>query len=278
MVVGDELQSIYGFRHADLDVFRERRRAIEASAGGEVIPLSGNFRSRPELIGAVNAIGERLLDGYTPLRVGAPPASPQPRRRGAGGGDAAHRPRGLGRGRDRARPGNRRPHAGQPAGRGPLPRLAAARAGRPGRRARRDGRAAARLHPPRRPRGLAGESRPAPLRRRRPRLLVPAAGRRRLRAAGDDRQPARRPGAAGNARLTRLRSGARHALAAARRGGQGPPHLADRGAGGGTGRGRARRPRATRADPRGGAARCCAASPRRSPRCAGAPPRSRSPA
>ncbi|HXS34149.1 MAG TPA: UvrD-helicase domain-containing protein [Solirubrobacterales bacterium] len=78
MVVGDELQSIYGFRHADLDVFRERRGAIEASASGEVLPLSGNFRSRPEVIGAVNAIGERLLDRYTPLRVGAPPSKPQP--------------------------------------------------------------------------------------------------------------------------------------------------------------------------------------------------------
>jgi ATP-dependent helicase/nuclease subunit A len=78
MVVGDELQSIYGFRHADLDVFRERREAIEASAGGEAIPLSGNFRSRPEVIGAVNAIGERLLSGYTPLRVGTPPSRPNP--------------------------------------------------------------------------------------------------------------------------------------------------------------------------------------------------------
>ncbi len=78
MVVGDELQSIYGFRHADLDVFRERREAIESSAGGETLPLSGNFRSRPEVIGAVNAIGERLLDGYTPLRVGAQPRSPRP--------------------------------------------------------------------------------------------------------------------------------------------------------------------------------------------------------
>jgi ATP-dependent exoDNAse (exonuclease V) beta subunit len=77
MVVGDELQSIYGFRHADLDVFRERREAIEASPTGEAIPLSGNFRSRPEVIGAVNAIGERLLDGYTPLRVGALPSRPQ---------------------------------------------------------------------------------------------------------------------------------------------------------------------------------------------------------
>jgi len=78
MVVGDELQSIYGFRHADLDVFRQRRQEIQASASGEVLPLSGNFRSRPEVIAAVNAIGERLLDGYTPLRVGAPPSSPQP--------------------------------------------------------------------------------------------------------------------------------------------------------------------------------------------------------
>jgi ATP-dependent helicase/nuclease subunit A len=78
MVVGDELQSIYGFRHADLDVFRQRRQAIEASHGGETLPLSGNFRSRPEVIGAVNAIGERLLTNYTPLRVGALPAQPEP--------------------------------------------------------------------------------------------------------------------------------------------------------------------------------------------------------
>ncbi len=47
---------------------------------------------------------------------------------------------------------------------------------------------------------------------------------------------------------------------------------------GGTGRGRARRRRAARADPRRGARRCCARLPRRSPGCAAAPPRSRSPA
>ncbi len=79
MVVGDELQSIYGFRHADLEVFREQRRAIEAAADGEALELSGNFRSRPELIGAVNAIGERLLgDDYRPLRVGALPQHDAP--------------------------------------------------------------------------------------------------------------------------------------------------------------------------------------------------------
>jgi ATP-dependent exoDNAse (exonuclease V) beta subunit len=78
MTVGDELQSIYGFRHADLDVFRERRQAVEASAAAETIPLSGNFRSRPEVIGAVNAIGQRLLDDYAPLRVGDVPGEPLP--------------------------------------------------------------------------------------------------------------------------------------------------------------------------------------------------------
>jgi ATP-dependent exoDNAse (exonuclease V) beta subunit len=79
MVVGDELQSIYGFRHADLEVFREQRRATEASPGAEAMALSGNFRSRPEVIGAVNAIGEQLLaDGFRPLRVGAVPEHPAP--------------------------------------------------------------------------------------------------------------------------------------------------------------------------------------------------------
>jgi ATP-dependent exoDNAse (exonuclease V) beta subunit len=79
MVVGDELQSIYGFRHADLDVFRERRRAVEQSDDAAAIELSGNFRSRPEVIGAVNAIGEKLLgDAFHPLRVGALPQQAEP--------------------------------------------------------------------------------------------------------------------------------------------------------------------------------------------------------
>ncbi len=80
VVVGDELQSIYSFRHADLDVFRRRREQIDADPGAELMRLSGNFRSRPELIGAVNLFGEALLGaGYRPLRVGAPPSSPAPR-------------------------------------------------------------------------------------------------------------------------------------------------------------------------------------------------------
>jgi ATP-dependent helicase/nuclease subunit A len=83
VVVGDELQSIYSFRHADLDVFRRRREQIDADPGAELKSLSGNFRSRPEVIAAVNLFGAALLgSAYRPLRVGAPPADPTPRGRG----------------------------------------------------------------------------------------------------------------------------------------------------------------------------------------------------
>jgi ATP-dependent exoDNAse (exonuclease V) beta subunit len=83
VVVGDELQSIYSFRHADLDVFRRRREQIDADPGAELMRLSGNFRSRPEVIGAVNLFGGALLGAaYRPLRVGAPPTSPAPPGRG----------------------------------------------------------------------------------------------------------------------------------------------------------------------------------------------------
>ena len=83
IMVGDELQSIYGFRHADLDVFREQRRRVERGAGAQVIELSGNFRSRPEVIGAVNEIGGAAARReYRPLRVGraAGAAGPSGRR------------------------------------------------------------------------------------------------------------------------------------------------------------------------------------------------------
>jgi ATP-dependent helicase/nuclease subunit A len=47
--VGDEFQSIYGFRHADVQVFRERREAAET-----LLSLTLNYRSRPEVLAAVN--------------------------------------------------------------------------------------------------------------------------------------------------------------------------------------------------------------------------------
>jgi ATP-dependent helicase/nuclease subunit A len=84
VMVGDELQSIYGFRHADLDVFRRQRAAIEASPDAEAMALSGNFRSRPELIGAVNLLGEVLLgDAFRALRAGVAPERETPAGEGA---------------------------------------------------------------------------------------------------------------------------------------------------------------------------------------------------
>jgi ATP-dependent exoDNAse (exonuclease V) beta subunit len=50
-VVGDEFQSIYGFRHADVQVFRERREAVE-----QPLSLTLNYRSRPEVLAAVNEL------------------------------------------------------------------------------------------------------------------------------------------------------------------------------------------------------------------------------
>jgi ATP-dependent exoDNAse (exonuclease V) beta subunit len=61
--VGDEFQSIYGFRHADVQVFRERR---EGAGGG--LALARNYRSRPEVLAAVNHLfGSDFGDGFQPL-------------------------------------------------------------------------------------------------------------------------------------------------------------------------------------------------------------------
>jgi ATP-dependent helicase/nuclease subunit A len=79
VVVGDELQSIYGFRHADLEVFRRQREEIDRRADAELMRLSGNFRSRPEIVGAVNLFGEALLgERYRALRVGTPASQKAP--------------------------------------------------------------------------------------------------------------------------------------------------------------------------------------------------------
>jgi ATP-dependent exoDNAse (exonuclease V) beta subunit len=66
--VGDEFQSIYGFRHADVTIFRERRAAL-----GElrVRPLTANFRSREELLDVLNAAyAPQWPERFAPLLAG----------------------------------------------------------------------------------------------------------------------------------------------------------------------------------------------------------------
>jgi len=59
-IVGDRKQSIYGFRGADVDVFRQMSSTLLA-AGGEEKPLQLNFRSQPPLIAFFNYLFARLF-------------------------------------------------------------------------------------------------------------------------------------------------------------------------------------------------------------------------
>jgi ATP-dependent exoDNAse (exonuclease V) beta subunit len=65
--VGDEFQSIYGFRHADVGVFRERR-----ASAAQLLPLTLNYRSRAEVLAAVNELfGSHFGDEFQQLAAAA---------------------------------------------------------------------------------------------------------------------------------------------------------------------------------------------------------------
>jgi ATP-dependent helicase/nuclease subunit A len=65
--VGDEFQSIYGFRHADVGVFRERR-----ARSTQLLPLTLNYRSRAEVLAVVNELfGSHFGDEFQPLAAAA---------------------------------------------------------------------------------------------------------------------------------------------------------------------------------------------------------------
>src|SRR5260370_9340870 len=53
--VGDINQSIFGFRHAEPEGFREYRDEVERN-GRRVVELIDNFRSRPQILSAVETI------------------------------------------------------------------------------------------------------------------------------------------------------------------------------------------------------------------------------
>jgi len=80
LTVGDPYQSIYGFRGADVRVFRELQDGFEARTDSdvEVSSLSVNFRSRKPLIDALNSIfgHEHLLGSDFPKVVSTEEAFP----------------------------------------------------------------------------------------------------------------------------------------------------------------------------------------------------------
>ena len=81
--VGDAQQSIYGFRHADVELFERRGERLAARGARET--LQTNFRSRPEILAALNlGFAEELGDRFRPLRAG---------RAGGSGGAAQGGPR-----------------------------------------------------------------------------------------------------------------------------------------------------------------------------------------
>jgi ATP-dependent helicase/nuclease subunit A len=76
--VGDAQQSIYAFRHADVELFERRGERLEQI--GARATLRTNFRSRPEIVDVLNvAFRQQLGDQFRPLRAGraeAPAAAP----------------------------------------------------------------------------------------------------------------------------------------------------------------------------------------------------------
>lgn len=75
-VVGDPKQSIYRFRRADIETYNEVRRIIQETKG-EVVNLSANFRTVPNILAWVNGVFSDKFaapdDPYSPAYVNLEP-------------------------------------------------------------------------------------------------------------------------------------------------------------------------------------------------------------
>ena len=70
-MVGDENQSIYRFRNADLEVFRARaQRGRPSRRTATCCPCSATSARAPAVLAAVNEVGRTLLDGFAELTAG----------------------------------------------------------------------------------------------------------------------------------------------------------------------------------------------------------------
>ncbi len=77
-VVGDEKQAIYGFRGADVEVFRRYRQNVHRR-GGELVTLSQSFRSHRQLVEALGGVFSPLLgEMHQSVTAMREPLSPSP--------------------------------------------------------------------------------------------------------------------------------------------------------------------------------------------------------
>ncbi len=89
-VVGDPMQSIYGFRKAEVGLFFKLKSEGLGSWPLESVTLSANFRSRGGLVAWVNEAFARLLPKRFVSDEGAVPHAPATAVRGAGGAVRVH--------------------------------------------------------------------------------------------------------------------------------------------------------------------------------------------
>src|SRR5574344_1530118 len=61
-MVGDIKQSIYRFRNANPDIFRNKYNNYKNNNGGIKIDLNKNFRSRNEVLNSINEIFNHIMD------------------------------------------------------------------------------------------------------------------------------------------------------------------------------------------------------------------------
>jgi ATP-dependent helicase/nuclease subunit A len=85
--VGDPMQSIYGFREADVTLFLQAQRSGIAGVALDVMRLGRNFRSSAPIIDWVNATFARLLPPEDDFERGAVTYSPADTQRAGGAGD-----------------------------------------------------------------------------------------------------------------------------------------------------------------------------------------------
>ncbi len=75
--VGDAMQSIYAFRHAEVELFEALGE--ELGRVGRRASLKTNFRSRPEILTVINdAFEAEVGEGFRPLLAGRPESDPGP--------------------------------------------------------------------------------------------------------------------------------------------------------------------------------------------------------